>query len=107
MIKKYKLFIEGYSDKIKDDLSLVVDMDKRNKDIADITSKMDDTEKTIQSKKDSLNTEIERLQKLQIDDFTEENKKLVKDKIEKLKSDIKDLETLVSNLKTNLDTLKK
>jgi peptidoglycan hydrolase CwlO-like protein len=108
MIKSYLTFIKesSYTDKIKDDLATVIDIEQRQKDIADIKSNMDSTNLNIQKKKDELAQQVDKLQKLQIDDFTEDNKKLLKDKITKYQEDIKSLEELIKGFNDQLDKLK-
>lgn len=108
MIKSYLTYIKesSYTDEIKDNLATVIDIEQRQKDIADIKSNMDSTNLNIQKKKDELAQQVDKLQKLQIDDFTEDNKKLLKDKITKYQEDIKSLEELIKGFNDQLDKLK-
>lgn len=108
MIKKYSVFVkEMYSSEIKDELADVIDVDKRKKDVEDIEKKISDTKERIENSKQKLQTEIDKLEKLEISDYSEENKKLLDEKIKKYKSDILELEELIKTFKEQLDNLKK
>ena len=107
-MKKYKDFIkEEYGSKVKDDLATVMDIDQRTKDVEEIEKNIGGANQKVIDKKKAMEEELEKLQKLEITDYTPENKKLLGDKIKKYKEDIKGLEGLISNFKTEVDKLKK
>ena len=116
-IKTYKLFCEatenqknsGY-DEIMNNLSGDVDL-KKIQQSEDEISKL---KNSIDLKKVELEKQLENLEKLQVDTFTDENKKTVEDKkvqlkdtIDKVKVDISKYEEMLNNMKDNLSNLKK
>jgi predicted nucleic acid-binding Zn-ribbon protein len=107
MIKNYKTFTnEAITDKVKDDLAQVIDIDNQKKSVEEIHNKIEDVKKEIETKKTELQSEVDRLEKMQTDDFTEENQKLLKEKIEKFKTDIKSLEDSIVLFDEELKKLK-
>jgi hypothetical protein len=107
MIKNFKSFInEDIADTVKDDLAQVIDVEDQKKDVENIQNKIEDIKKVIETKKIELETEVGRLEKMQTDDFSEENQKLLKEKIDKFKIDIKSLEDSILLFSEELKKLK-
>jgi predicted phage tail protein len=108
MVKRYNEFIkEEYGSEIKNKLADVIDVDKRKKDVTDINNKIDSTNDEIIKKKKDLELQITKLEQLETSDYTPENKKLLKDKIDKYKEDIRGLDDLIKTFKQNIAELKK
>jgi hypothetical protein len=107
MIKNFKNFInEDIADKVKDDLAQVIDIDKEKKDVENIQLKIEDAKKQIETKKTEMQSEVDKMEKLEIEDYSEENQKLMKDKIEKFKTDITSLEQTINLFDIELKKLK-
>jgi predicted nucleic acid-binding Zn-ribbon protein len=107
MIKNFRKFInENIADKVKDDLAQVIDINKQKKDIENIQLKIEDAKKQIETKKTEMQTEVERMEKIETEDYSEENQKLLKDKIEKFKTDIASLEQSIALFDVELKKLK-
>lgn len=108
-IKTYKLFVESYEE-IMDNIVKDVDL-KKIQSAEDEITKMRDT---IGEKRDELEVNLQKLEDLQIDSLSEENKKKVeitrdklKDTIEKLKGEIEKQENDIKVFKTKIDSFKK
>ena len=108
-IKTYKLFLESYEEIMK---NLVSDSDIKS--IENTQKQIEDIKNKIDNKKKELEDRVSNLQKLQLDTYTDDNKKLVytkidsiKDSIEKLKKDVVDYETSIKELKDKIVELKK
>lgn len=107
MIKNFKEFLnEDIADKVKDDLAQVIDIDKQKKDVENIQLKIEDAKKQIEAKKLEMQTELDRMEKIETEDYNEENQKLLKEKIEKFKTDIASLEQSISLFDIELKKLK-
>jgi hypothetical protein len=107
MIKSFRKFLnEDIADKVKDDLAQVIDVEKEKKDVENIQIKIEDAKKQIEAKKTEMQTEVDRMEKMETDDYNEENQKLLKDKIEKFKTDITSLEQSINLFDIELKKLK-
>lgn len=108
MVKLYVDFIrEEFGSEIKKDLASVIDIEKRKKDVDNISKKIEDANQNIIKKKEELSVELDKLEKLEISDYTEANKKLLSEKIKKYREDIAELQELIDKFKINLNQLKK
>jgi cytochrome c556 len=107
-IKTYKLFLESYEEIMK---NMVKDVD-----FSKIDSSNKEIEKikiNLENKKKELETNLENLEKLQLNTFTEDNKELaikkkeeIKSTIEKLKLEIEKYNTDITKVKDNIQKLK-
>jgi chromosome segregation ATPase len=124
-LKTYKLFVETVAVKESPPAKEVKPMDNIMKDMADNDeidpNKIQSTQKNIEDikekmtkKKEELEIKLKNLETLEVDTFTEENKKIVDQKreqivkaIEDIKKDIEGYETTNKTFKENIDKLKK
>ena len=103
MVKRYVDFIrEEFGSEIEKDLASVIDIEKRKKDVDNISKKIEDANQNIIKKKEELSVELDKLEKLEISDYTEANKKLLSEKIKKYREDIAELQELIDKFKINL-----
>jgi chromosome segregation ATPase len=108
IVKPYKLFLESYEEIMK---NMVSDVDMKTIDKAE--KEMEKLKNNIDIKKKELEDQLEKIKKLQLDTYTDDNKKLVEEKtkeiketIDKLKEDITKYETEIASFKEKIGTLK-
>jgi hypothetical protein len=109
IVKPYKLFLESYEEIMK---NMVSDVDMKTIDKAE--KEMEKLKNNIDIKKKELEDQLKKIKKLQVDTYTDENKKIVYNKtkeikeiIDKLKEDITKYENEIASFKEKIELLKK
>lgn len=107
-LHNYKLFLEGYEE-IMSAMADDVDVSKIEGAEKEIGTLRD----SIETKKEELEKQLENLENLQVDTFTDENKETVElkkvdinESIEKLKDEILSFEESITTLKDKVASLK-
>lgn len=108
-IKTFKLFTESYED-IMDNITNDVDVKK----ITDAESEIVKMKDAISKKRDELEVNLQKLEDLQIDSLSEENKKkviktreMIQNTIDKLKIEIQKQEADIKIFKDKIESFKK